>query len=441
LLRLLQNRQCFQAEEVELHQSRALDILHVELGDRHVGARIAVERDQLGERAIANHDAGGVGGRVPGETLQLLGKIEQAANVVVVGVFAPELGHALQRAGERPGIGRVVGDKLRQPVDLAVAHLQHTAGILQHRARLQLTEGDDLGDLVAAVFLLDVADHLAPPRFAEVDVEVGHRHALGIEEAFEQQAELERIEVGDGQRPGDDAARARAAAGTDGDVLRLGPLDEVGDDQEVAGEPHLDDDVELEGQALAVVLGPVVLTLSLSPAFARHSLAREFSDADESRLQPARRLVAEHRRLAVAVAREAGKDRLAAGRRHRAALRHHQRVRDRLRQVGEQVLHDLGRLHPRFRAGARPVLAVDIGRAGDAQHRVVRLSERRVGEAAGIGRDQRQVAGIGEVDQRRLRRGLDRVAAPGQLHVEPVAEQRLQPVGIGRRARGLILGE
>src|SRR3546814_17898933 len=36
------------------------------------------------------------------------------------------------------------------------------------------------------------------------------------------------------------------------DVLRLGPLDEVGYDEQVAGEAHLLDDAELECHALAV---------------------------------------------------------------------------------------------------------------------------------------------------------------------------------------------
>jgi hypothetical protein len=35
------------------------------------------------------------------------------------------------------GIGRVVRDQLGQPVDLAVGHLQHAAGVLEHGARLQ----------------------------------------------------------------------------------------------------------------------------------------------------------------------------------------------------------------------------------------------------------------------------------------------------------------
>jgi len=39
--------QSLQSEEVELHQPGLFDIFHVELGDRHIGSRVAVERHQL----------------------------------------------------------------------------------------------------------------------------------------------------------------------------------------------------------------------------------------------------------------------------------------------------------------------------------------------------------------------------------------------------------
>ena len=158
---------------------------------------------------------------------------------------------ALDRLRQRHRIGRVLRHQLAQLVDLAVGHLQHAADVAQHAARLQRAEGDDLRHLVAAVALLHVVDHLVAPVLAEVDVEVRHRHAFGIEEALEQQAEAQRIEIGDGQRIGDQRAGARAAAGPDRNVLRLGPLDEVGDDQEVAGILHPLDDAELEVEPLA----------------------------------------------------------------------------------------------------------------------------------------------------------------------------------------------
>src|SRR5271170_1385481 len=52
----------------------------------------------------------------------------------------------------------------------------------------------------------------------------------------------------------DHRACARAAPGTHRYVLGFGPLDELGDDQEISREAHRDDGAELEFQALAIRL-------------------------------------------------------------------------------------------------------------------------------------------------------------------------------------------
>ena len=154
----------------------------------------------------------------------------------------------VDRARQRHRIGRILRHELAELVDLAIGHFQHAADVAQHAARLQGAEGDDLRHLIAAVALLHIADHLVAAVLAEIDIEVRHRDAFRIEEALEQQAEADRIEIGDGQRIGDERTRARAAARTDRNALRLRPLDEVGDDQEVARIFHALDDIELEGE-------------------------------------------------------------------------------------------------------------------------------------------------------------------------------------------------
>ena len=45
----------------------------------------------------------------------------------------------------------------------------------------------------------DVVDDAVAAVHAEVDVEVRHRHALGIQEALEQQVVAQRIEIGDAE--------------------------------------------------------------------------------------------------------------------------------------------------------------------------------------------------------------------------------------------------
>ena len=106
-----------------------------------------------------------------------------------------------------------------------------------------------------AVLLAHVLDHFAAPLEAEVDVDVGHRHAFRIQEALEEQVELERADVGDAERVGDERAGGRAAARADRNAAVARRLDEVVDDQEVAGVAGLRDDAELVVEPLADVGG------------------------------------------------------------------------------------------------------------------------------------------------------------------------------------------
>src|SRR6185369_9589821 len=142
-----------------------------------------------------------------------------------------------------------------QLIDLPIGHLQHTADIAQHAARLQRAEGDDLRHLVAAVAILHIADNLVAAILAEVDVEVRHRDTLWIEEALEQQPEADRIEISDGERVSNERAGAGAAARANRNALCLRPLDKVGHDEEVAGILHALYDAELEIEPRLVVVG------------------------------------------------------------------------------------------------------------------------------------------------------------------------------------------
>src|SRR3546814_7727050 len=72
--------------------------------------------------------------------------------------------------------------------------------------------------------------------------------------------------------------------------------------------------------------------------------------------------------------------------------------------LGKAILHRFGGFQPCLRVRGAPVLALDIGRLRDTQHRIVRGVELGFDEIGGIGRGQRQRARIGEVDQRILGR-------------------------------------
>ena len=212
----------------------------------------------------------------------------------------------------------MVRDHFAEPVDLTIAHLQNPPTITQHGARFHLTKGDDLSDVVGAVLLLHIADNLTAPRLAKVDIEVGHRHPFRVQEALEQQAQLDGIKVGDRQRPSHNRTRTRPTARPHWNALILRPLDKVGNDQEVAGKTHIDDDADLIIEAVevffALFLGEVLV--GRKPLF-----------------ETSLRLLGQHLRLALKIARKAWQDRIAVRRRIGAALRDNEGVGDRLGDI------------------------------------------------------------------------------------------------------------
>src|SRR6185437_9924790 len=193
------------------------------------------------------------------EALKLLRDVESALDHGITIALRLQLGLAFDRLLERNRRRRILRNQFAQLVDLAVGHLQNAADVAEHAACLQRAECDDLCDLIPAIPLLYVADNFVAPVLAEIDIEIGHRDALWIEKALEQEPEADRIKIGDGERIGDQRAGAGTAAGSYRNSLFLRPLDKVGNDQEIAWIFHAGDHAELEFQALAIFAGGMSL--------------------------------------------------------------------------------------------------------------------------------------------------------------------------------------
>ena len=153
-------------------------------------------------------------------------------------------------------------DELGDPVHFGERDLEDAADVPDGGPGGHRPEGDDLADVLLAVFLRDVFDHLLPAPAAEVDVDVGQADALRVEEALEQEVVLDRVDRGDAHAVGDHAPGRRAASRTDGNALLAGVLDEVPDDEEVALEAHLLDEPDLSRQPF-LVLFPGVAELAV----------------------------------------------------------------------------------------------------------------------------------------------------------------------------------
>ena len=149
------------------------------------------------QRPVADDDAGGMGRGMPVKAFQFPGYIYQLLDRRVVHGHFPELRFGLERLVQGQRVGGIERHQLADLIDIAVGHFQDPADVAEHGPGLQLSEGNDLGHVVAPVFFLDVMDHLVAAVLAEVDIEIRHRHPFRIEEAFEQEPEPQRIEIGD----------------------------------------------------------------------------------------------------------------------------------------------------------------------------------------------------------------------------------------------------
>ena len=141
------------------------------------------------------------------------------------------------------GDAQLVADHLADTVAHAVGIIKHARSVADGVFRLQLAEGDNACNMIFAIELANVLDDVLTMLIVEVDVDIGHLHAFGVQEAFKHQAVLDGVEVGDahGVRAQRTSSRTTARANTDAMLAR--PADVFLNDQEVCREALLDDDV------------------------------------------------------------------------------------------------------------------------------------------------------------------------------------------------------
>ncbi|MNM66909.1 hypothetical protein D3C81_784180 [compost metagenome] len=186
------------------------------------------------------------------DTLELEGHVPDFLGVLIGLEEVAE--HLFLLVGFLQGHAHFERDHLRQAIGQAVGLALDPRHVAHHRLGGHGTEGDDLAHRIAPVGVGHVLDHPVAAIHAEVDVEVGHGNPFRVEETFEQQVVGQRIEVGDLQYVSHQGAGTRTPARAYRHAVVLGPLDEVHNDQEVTREAHLDDDIQLELQAIEVNL-------------------------------------------------------------------------------------------------------------------------------------------------------------------------------------------
>ena len=128
--------------------------------------------------------------------------------------------------------------RLREALTYRIGLIHHTRSIFERLLRFNGSEGDDLCNFILAIFLGHIVDHFGAAAIVKVHIEVGHRHAVGVEEALKNQIVIERVQIGNTHGVGDHRACAGATPWAHTDTVVLCPVDKVSHHQEVSGEPH-----------------------------------------------------------------------------------------------------------------------------------------------------------------------------------------------------------
>ena len=252
LCSLRQNRQCCQTQEVELHKAYIFDVFFIKLTDRIFGLAVSViERAEIRQFARCNQNATRVHTQVASQALEFLSVAHQLNIILLLSHFLKRRFH-LGCFCERHIKPRLLRDQFGQFVNLFVVHIEHTANVSNHGLCAHGTECDDLAHCIHTIGTLHVLNGAITVVLTEVNVKVRHRNAFRIEETFEQQSIMQRIQVRNTQRIGHKRTSTGPATGPHCHTVSFGPVDKVLHDKEVTGKLHGRDCLELVVQAFDI---------------------------------------------------------------------------------------------------------------------------------------------------------------------------------------------
>ena len=235
---ILDNSEGPQPQKVHLEKAQFLNGGHGELrrSGTVLGAR---KRDQILCRLRTDHDARRVDGSVPGQALQTQAHVDQLADPVIILIGIAKIRALFERLLQSDA--QLLGDHLGDGIHISVGQVHDTSHIADHPAGCHCPEGDDLHHAVPAVFFRDIIDDLTPALEAEIHVDIGHGHALGVEETLKQEVIADGVNICDPQRIGDNRARRTSAPGADHDPVLTGKIDIVPDNEKIVDISHLTD--------------------------------------------------------------------------------------------------------------------------------------------------------------------------------------------------------
>ena len=245
-----------QAEKIELHQPGGFHIILVVLGHQVGAVFFAIQRREIRQLARRDHHPPGMLAHVPGQAFQLEGHLPDFVGGLPVRVLVTlqELAQGFFLfIGLFQGHPRGRRDHLGKPVRQTIGFALHPGHVAYHRLGSHGAESNDLADRIATVLVGHVVDHPVTLLHAEIHIEVRHGYPFRVQETFEQQVVANGIQIGNLEGIGHQGTGTGAPPRPHRHFVILAPLNEVGNDQKVAGKSHLVDDIQLEFEPVIIL--------------------------------------------------------------------------------------------------------------------------------------------------------------------------------------------
>ncbi len=158
-----------QCEHVDLEDAELVDVVLVPFDEGAVVHRAVADRHRLGQRPFGEDEPADMLREMARHPDQLLGELHRALEVWVAKVEARVLG---ARAPVELGLHAPPDGRGERAADI-FAQPHHLADLADRRAWAIMDHGRGDPGAVAAVFVVDVLDHLLAPLMLEIDVDVG----------------------------------------------------------------------------------------------------------------------------------------------------------------------------------------------------------------------------------------------------------------------------
>ena len=156
-------------------------------------------------------------------------------------------------------VRNLVRNQFAEAVRLREHQFLHARHVLDGQFGGHRTVGDDMRDLFLAVFLRHPVQDASASVVVEVNVDIGERDTVGIQETLEQQVVGDRVDLRDAEAVGHSRTCGRTATRSHRHVqLFACGAYEVLHDQEVARETHRLHDVQLEFQSFLLLFGQLI---------------------------------------------------------------------------------------------------------------------------------------------------------------------------------------